>query len=194
MARIITEQMIYTQERLEAFAKWAAQAEIVGHFYVGDIHEQTAEWQPDGSLIVVTKRPNVLTEDTPQTQPWPDCMLLDGAEPCAGFSFEANQRAEWQRRFDAQAAEYKLARERLMVLADEAIRREAEFKALADLMDVADCALDKDTYDQKSRDDFDAPDDAEWFIQAGTERKISKVFAEIDRIRRSIAGGVENSL
>ena len=95
---------------------------------------------------------------------------------------------EWQLRYEAQAAEYKLARERLLALADEALRYEAEFRALADLMDDAGGALDKDTHDQKRRDEFDAPDYAEWWIRAGTERKVSKVFAEIDRIRRSMDG------
>ena len=56
---------------------------------------------------------------------------------------------------------------------------------LFDLMDEADGALDKDTYEQKVRDDYDAPDDAEWWVRAGTVRKCQKVFAEIDRIRRA---------
>lgn len=53
------------------------------------------------------------------------------------------------------------------------------------LMDVADEALDKDTIGQKKDGRFDAPDDAEWWVQAGTVRKIDAVFLEIDRIRRS---------
>jgi hypothetical protein len=97
--------------------------------------------------------------------------------------------SDWQQRYEAQAKEYKLARERLLALADEALRRDAEFRALATLMDEADDALDKDTYDQKRRDEFDTPDDAEWWISAGTERKCVKVFTEIDRIRRSMDGG-----
>lgn len=52
------------------------------------------------------------------------------------------------------------------------------------LMDEADEALDKHTYDQARRDEYDAPDDAEWWIRAGTARKINKVFAEIERLRR----------
>ena len=91
---------------------------------------------------------------------------------------------EWQQRYEAQAAEYKLARERLMALADEALKRDAALKSLFALMDDADDALDKDTYDQKRRDDFDTPDDAEWWIRAGTARKCGKVFLEIDRLRR----------
>lgn len=53
------------------------------------------------------------------------------------------------------------------------------------LMDAADDALDKDTYEQKRRDDFDAPDDAEWSVQAGTCRKITAVFMTVERLRRA---------
>jgi len=33
------------------------------------------------------------SDDAPQIQPWPDCMLPDGAEPCAGFRYEASRRS-----------------------------------------------------------------------------------------------------
>ena len=92
------------------------------------------------------------------------------------------------RRYELQRAEYKLARERLMILANEALELEAKLKALFALMDEADDALDKDTYEQKRKDEFDTPDDAEWWIRAGTERKCAKVFAEIDRLRKSMGG------
>jgi hypothetical protein len=59
--------------------------------------------------------------------------------------------------------------------------------ALFSLMDEADDALDRDTYEQNRKSEFDAPDDAEWWIRAGTARRCDKVFAEIDRIRRAIA-------
>lgn len=55
---------------------------------------------------------------------------------------------------------------------------------LFELMDSADEALDHDTYPQKKDGRFDAPDDAEWTVQAGTVRKIDAVFLEIDRLRR----------
>lgn len=61
------------------------------------------------------------------------------------------------------------------------------FAALFELMDEADGALDEDTYEQSRRDEFDTPDDAEWMVRAGTCRKINRVFAEIDRIRRAQA-------
>lgn len=63
----------------------------------------------------------------------------------------------------------------------EAVSAEREWcaqtlQALFALADEADDALDKDTYEQKRHDDFDTPDDAEWWIRAGTERKCVKVF------------------
>lgn len=56
---------------------------------------------------------------------------------------------------------------------------------LFELMDAADEALDRDTISQKKDGRYDAPDDAEWMVQAGTVRKIDAVFLEIDRLRRS---------
>ena len=58
---------------------------------------------------------------------------------------------------------------------------------LFELMDLADEALDRDTYPQKKDHRYDAPDDAEWPVQAGTVRKIDAVFLEIDRLRRATA-------
>ena len=112
--------------------------------------------------------------------------VRDGPNGSREQTWWDNPPNEWQLRYEAQAAEYKLARERLLALVDEVLQREAQFKALAELMDEADDALDKDTYEQKRKDDFDIPDDAEWWIRAGTERKCAKVFLEIDRIRRSM--------
>jgi hypothetical protein len=67
-------------------------------------------------------------------------------------------------------------------------RGEPDLNKLFTLMDSADEALDKETYDEKKRDDFDTPDDAEWVVTAGTCRKAEKVFAEVDRIRRHFNG------
>src|SRR5947209_4536291 len=54
---------------------------------------------------------------------------------------------------------------------------------LLKLMDEADAALDDDVYEQKKAADFDAPDDAEWSVRAGTIRKIEKLFLEISHLR-----------
>ncbi len=56
---------------------------------------------------------------------------------------------------------------------------------LYELMDVAEEALDRDTYPQKKEGRFVAPNDVEWTVQAGTVRKIDAVFLEIDRMRRA---------
>lgn len=56
MARVITEQKTFSREQLEAVAKFSAQNEIVdGCFYVGEFQGQTASWNPDGSLTIVTR-------------------------------------------------------------------------------------------------------------------------------------------
>jgi len=60
---------------------------------------------------------------------------------------------------------------------------QAELVELLALMDAADSALDKDTYDQSLRDEFDAPDDADYSVCAGTVRKCSAVFAAIEKLR-----------
>ena len=60
---------------------------------------------------------------------------------------------------------------------------QAELVELLALMDVADGALDKDTYDQSLHDEFDAPDDADYSVCAGTVRKCSAVFAAIEKMR-----------
>ncbi len=51
---------------------------------------------------------------------------------------------------------------------------------LRKLLDAADDALDKETYDQKRKDNFDAPDDAEYYVSVGTIRKINDVFQALD--------------
>ena len=60
-----------------------------------------------------------------------------------------------------------------------------DLTTLFDLMDEAEDALDKDTYEQIRHAEFDPPDDAELWIRSGTHTKCQKVFAEIDRIRRA---------
>ncbi len=62
-----------------------------------------------------------------------------------------------------------------------------ELIELLTLMDAADSALDKDTYDQSLRDEFDAPDDADYSVCAGTVRKCSAVFAAIEKLRNRVA-------
>lgn len=76
-------------------------------------------------------------------------------------------------------------------LADQGWTRD-ETNLLQELFDLASDAegdLDKDTYDQHRAADFDAPDDAELCIRAGTERKITKVFALIDKLRKDLTDG-----
>jgi len=63
-----------------------------------------------------------------------------------------------------------------------------ELEALFRLMDIAVCALDKDTYSQSLRDEFDAPDDADYSVCAGTVRKCNAVFAAIEKIRAILTG------
>jgi len=55
------------------------------------------------------------------------------------------------------------------------------------LMDAADDALDKDTYDQNVRDNFDAPDDAEYVVRSGTTRKCNAVFVAIEKLRGTLS-------
>jgi len=69
----------------------------------------------------------------------------------------------------------------------EAAITRAELIELLALMDAADGALDKDTYDQSLRDEFDAPDDADYSVCAGTVRKCSAVFAAIEKLRARVA-------
>lgn len=57
------------------------------------------------------------------------------------------------------------------------------FRTLVTLMDAADGALDRETYDQFRASDFDAPADAEFTITVGTIRKINAVFSAISRLR-----------
>src|SRR5690349_4653634 len=76
----------------------------------------------------------------------------------------------------------------------EAARREvieAALPALFDLMDAADDALDKDTYEQFRKDEFDPPNDAEYSVCAGTVLKCEKVFEAIDKLRRAPSPPVE---
>jgi hypothetical protein len=56
-------------------------------------------------------------------------------------------------------------------------------KHLFTLMDVADEALDKETYDQFHKEELDLPDDCEIWITVGTTEKINKVFAAIESLR-----------
>lgn len=58
----------------------------------------------------------------------------------------------------------------------------AEFRVL---LDDADEALDKDTFEQIKAHDYDAPDDAEYTISAGTHRKINRLFAALDHQLKS---------
>ena len=48
------------------------------------------------------------------------------------------------------------------------------------LIDAADGALDEETYEQKRKDNFDPPDDAEYTVTVGTIRKINDVFQGLD--------------
>ena len=58
--------------------------------------------------------------------------------------------------------------------------------ALFSAVDAADDALDKETFEQMwRRDRLDLPDDAEVVITAGTQRKINRVFREIENLRRA---------
>jgi hypothetical protein len=59
-----------------------------------------------------------------------------------------------------------------------------ELAVLFDLMDEADDALDKDTYDQFSRDEFDPQNDSDYSVRAGTIIKCNKVFKAIEQLRR----------
>ncbi len=55
--------------------------------------------------------------------------------------------------------------------------------SLADLralLDVADDALDKETYEQTRKDNFDPPLDAEYQVTVGTIQKINAVFQALD--------------
>lgn len=70
--------------------------------------------------------------------------------------------------------------------AKEAVDLPAALSAIFALMDEADSALDKETYDQHLRGEFDLPDDCEMWITAGTDRKITKVFGALDALRRKI--------
>ena len=54
MARVINEQRRYKRDELAALAASAAMTEIVGGLYIGSLGEQTIEWLPDGSVVVVT--------------------------------------------------------------------------------------------------------------------------------------------
>ncbi len=75
----------------------------------------------------------------------------------------------------------------LAALPTEPLITQAELAELLALMDAADSALDKDTYDQSLRDEFDAPDDADYSVCAGTVRKCSAVFAAIEKLRARAA-------
>ena len=55
------------------------------------------------------------------------------------------------------------------------------------LMDAADGALDRETYEQFRRDDFDTPDDCEIWVTASTVRKINRLFSALDKLRWRIA-------
>lgn len=66
-------------------------------------------------------------------------------------------------------------------------QREA-VKWVCDLMDEADGALDKDTYDQM-RELNEPPDDAEVWIRVGTRRKINVLFNAIAELRRALSQG-----
>lgn len=68
----------------------------------------------------------------------------------------------------------------------EAAITRAELVELLALMDAADSALDKDTFDQFMRDDCNAPDDADYSVCAGTVRKCSAVFAAIEKLRARV--------
>lgn len=61
------------------------------------------------------------------------------------------------------------------------------------LMDDADDALDKDTYEQLCRDEFDPPDDADYSVCAGTTIKCNKVFNQIEAIRRDFGAALAST-
>lgn len=59
--------------------------------------------------------------DAPKHQPMPDCMMPDGAEPCAGFRYEATARSEALALFNKWhtiAAEQRAALEEIAALPD----------------------------------------------------------------------------
>ena len=56
-----------------------------------------------------------------------------------------------------------------------------------ELMDAADAALDDDTYEQIKAQNFDAPDDCEIWITAGTRRKINELFLLISQWRSPLS-------
>ena len=55
-------------------------------------------------------------------------------------------------------------------------------EAAHELVEPADSELDKDVYDQKRAEELDAPDDAEWWVKAGTVRKIEAAFTAVYKI------------
>jgi len=61
-----------------------------------------------------------------------------------------------------------------------------ELAAIFALMDEADSALDKETYDDWRRGEFDLPDDCELVITVKTDRKINKVFEALNALRQKI--------
>jgi NOL1/NOP2/fmu family ribosome biogenesis protein len=54
MPRTITEQHTFPKQQLEELAKSIAKLRIVNGFYLGKFEEQTASWQADGSITIVT--------------------------------------------------------------------------------------------------------------------------------------------
>jgi len=62
----------------------------------------------------------------------------------------------------------------------------SDLEAIFALMDEADSALDKETYDDWRRGEFDLPDDAELVITVKTDRKVNKVFEALHKLRREL--------
>lgn len=54
MARQISEQQVFDKASLEGLAKRISKLNIIGQMFQGDFQGQTAEWRPDGSLVIVT--------------------------------------------------------------------------------------------------------------------------------------------
>lgn len=62
--RQLTEVHVFTREDIERACMGVAKAKIIGGMYVGCFGTQRAEWQPDGSLHVLTTHAPAEAGDT----------------------------------------------------------------------------------------------------------------------------------
>jgi hypothetical protein len=128
-------QVMVTWESAEAFARLEREfdvSEVSHEHHWGYVHPRIS-WGAHEMVSRTQEHDDAPEPPLMQSQPLPDCMIPDGAEPCASFRYEADKRREWTERACRMEQERDRQMERALAAEkalDESVKLQSHYATL----------------------------------------------------------------